>query len=136
MLCFQRISYSIHKGALKLTGADDLKRKQQARFAVLEALYESDGGAMSAIFLPEKVAPALSMDVEEVQRIFTYLNGEGLIKIVTLGMGVMITHAGVVEVERYIENPERGTEHFNFSSLTQNFYSTVGVNQIWRPYQN
>jgi hypothetical protein len=115
-----------------MSGLDQLKQKEKDRFKVLQAMYEAAEEVLDGIpfFTPEVVAPAVELDVLRVGQIFDYLEGEGLVETVAFGHTIVITHQGKMEVEAYLRNPERGTEHFNFGPL--NFYGAVGVVQSGR----
>lgn len=115
-----------------MSGSDQLQQKEKDRFRVLQAMYDKAEEVLEGIpfFTPQVVAPAVELDVLKVGQIFDYLEGEGLVETVAFGHTVTITHQGKMEVEAYLRNPDRGTEHFNFGPL--NFYGPVGVVQSGR----
>ncbi len=115
-----------------MSGSEKLKQKEKDRFRVLQALYEAAEEVADGIllFTPQGVAPTVELDAPKVGQIFDYLEGEGLVETMAFGHTVRITHQGRMEVESYLRNPDRGTEHFNFGPL--NFYGAVGVVQSGR----
>lgn len=93
-------------------------RRQAERLAVLRAAFDaSDGGQRLYIIDPEWVAEHTKIDVDEVHDAVRYLDGEGLLKLTTLGGGFEVTHEGRLEVERTLLEPEEGTEHFTPSVI-------------------
>lgn len=111
--------------------ATDLERvqeKQTRRYRVLRRLYDlTDGneGRGERFF---DLADQEGLTREQAEEVLYYLKGEGLIRLMATGPIVAITHAGVVEVEDSIKDPQRPTEHFS-ASVIQYFNGAVGAVQ-------
>jgi hypothetical protein len=90
-----------------------LKKTQRAQF--MKDLYETAGASSLVDVDPDEIAARLSIDRAELGALTEYLEGERLLQWSTLGH-VTITHLGVVEVEQFLEEPNRATEHFPPSS--------------------
>jgi hypothetical protein len=89
-----------------------LDEKKRLRLLFMHSVYEKTRGDRFTFTNLAEIAPALNLDTEEAGRIGEYLVGEGLIKWVTFGGGIAITHRGVKEVEQALSQPEEPTVHF------------------------
>lgn len=109
--------------------SDIIKAKQEKRFRVLNRVYElTDGDANSSID-SNQLAQEIQLDDNEVDLLIDYLVNEGLLERPFIGSYIAITHVGVKEVEDFLRNPQRGTQHFQHAQVTNNFYAPVGVAQ-------
>ena len=89
-----------------------VEKKRKQRFEYMNALYEATGGReLSSVDMAE-IGMALDFSKEECEATVEYLRGEGLIKHVSLGGFISITHLGVVEVETALQKPDEPTTHF------------------------
>lgn len=119
--------------ALKL-----LEEKENMRYEVLKCLHlhaQNNGIKRNSLKLSEILGVEnLSSQMNEggfrVQDAVNYLSGEELVeeKSTVLGKLYSITHKGVKEIERSIQNPEKSTEHFS-SQVIQIFNAPVGTVQ-------
>ncbi|MDP2301651.1 MAG: hypothetical protein Q8N03_04405 [Ignavibacteria bacterium] len=87
----------------------ELKRK---RFMFLETLYNKSGGDEHNFFNMFEIGKELGFDYQETKNIVHYLDGEGLTKFFAIGGEIVITHYGIVEIERALSNPEESTTYF------------------------
>jgi hypothetical protein len=78
----------------------------------MNSLYEVTNGNEMLIVDMAEIGMSLNFTKDETLLTVEYLSGEGLLKYVTLGGGISITHLGVVEVESALQNPEEPTDHF------------------------
>lgn len=85
-------------------------KKQRSQF--IHKLYEFVDGSESRIVRLETIGNELGFNRDKSFQIGEYLKGENLLKFVTMGGGVQLTHFGVQEVEEAISNPDQPTEHF------------------------
>lgn len=92
--------------------AEKIKELQKDRSQFIKKLYEMVEGDESRLIHMESVGKKLGFDKDHSFKIGVYLKGEDLIKFVTAGGGVQLTHDGVEEVEEAIANPNEPTEHF------------------------
>ena len=91
---------------------EELKRRQALRFTFLRRLYEVSGGSTRGAIQMEEIGSEFGLDRKETGRIVDYLHEERLVDSFAAGGMIKITHAGVVEVEEAIAEPEQPTEHF------------------------
>lgn len=82
------------------------------RFRFLELLYNKTEGDESQILNMFELGQEIGIDRDGTNKIGQYLSGEGLIKHVTIGGGIGITHYGVVEVEGALSAPTKSTQYF------------------------
>lgn len=87
----------------------DIKRK---RFKFIETLYQATNGNQHTFVSMWDIGNELGFNRNETDLIAQYLQGEGLIKFVTLGGGISITHYGVTQVEKAFSEPDKPTEYF------------------------
>lgn len=92
---------------------EDLKEKKEKRWLFLNKLYELSGGSTHKWPDVDTICEELGFDMELSRDIVTYLRDEGLIEVKcdrpTL---IAISHEGIVEVEEFLSNPDRPTQHF------------------------
>ena len=109
--------------------ATPLEEKRRRRLAFIERLYErSDGDPMAWVNYRD-IGEELGWSDEEAQTVTLYLRDEGLLTFPVLGGAVSITHAGIVEMEEAIDNPDRSTPHFPPISVI-NVYGDVRDSQL------
>jgi hypothetical protein len=90
-----------------------LEEKKKNRWLMLRKFYEKANGQSDYnIINMWEVGKDLGWDRETTNATFDYLQGERLLKAMTLGGGAAITHEGVKEVEQAEEYPEKPTLHF------------------------
>jgi hypothetical protein len=89
-----------------------VQRKKRQRFEFMKMLYEVTNGNEHAFVNALEIGNELGFERSDILLTTQYLDGEGLLKQVTLDYRVGITHLGVVEVESALENPDRPTVHF------------------------
>lgn len=89
-----------------------LEETKKKRFEFLNNLYEITGGSKSKTVNMFELGTELGFDREETNLIVQYLAGESLVKHVTIGGGIGITHYGVKEVEEALSHPEKPTAYF------------------------
>ncbi len=89
-----------------------VEEKKKARFRFLEHLYNTvDGDSAYSVSMWE-LGAELEFGQETISQIVSYLQEEYLIEPRGLGGRIAISHAGIVEVEEALSNPEKSTEHF------------------------
>jgi hypothetical protein len=89
-----------------------IQEQNRKRFDLLRHLYETSQGDRYSIVNLFELAEELGIDREEAHPIADYLAGEGLLKFQTLGGGIAITHAGIVQMERALSEPDEPTDFF------------------------
>ncbi len=92
--------------------ADKLTETKRNRFLYLEKVYEETGGNKHAVVDLWNPGVALGFSRAETENIYDYLEGEGLVEAQALGEAIGITHAGIVEVEKALSEPQQPTQHF------------------------
>jgi len=88
---------------------EDLKKK---RFQFLQKLYDMTERNESAAIPIENICQELDFGRDFALKIANYLMEEGLLKFMTFGPTIGITHYGVREVEKALSEPDKPTEHF------------------------
>jgi hypothetical protein len=86
--------------------------KHELRFRFLQALYEGTEGRTSSQLPMWQLGESLGMEREQVSDIVEYLANQGLVQRRSFGGVIAISHAGVVEIEQALSDPETPTEHF------------------------
>ena len=90
-----------------------LAEKQNARLSFLKALYDKAEGSEDHEFDMNELGEELGLSADETSAVVDYLDGEGLLAAEgSLGGGIRLSHAGIVEVEQAIQQPQRATQHF------------------------
>lgn len=90
-----------------------IDERKKSRWLMLRKFYElANGRADDEIIDMWEVGKQLGWDRETTEVTYDYLQGEGLLKAMTLGGGATITHQGVKEVEKAEEHPQEPTLHF------------------------
>lgn len=89
-----------------------IKKKKKNRFRFLKKLYEVADGSELYIIDMWKLGDELNFEKTTTTNVVEYLKAESLIKAMTLGGGIAITHYGRLEIEQAMENPNKSTEHF------------------------
>ena len=92
-----------------------LEERQKNRWLLLSKIYEATKE------IPENssvniysVGDRLGWNQKETEAAFEYLQGEGLLKGITVGGGIKLTYQGIKEVEEY---PNKPTLHFPIPNL-------------------
>lgn len=91
---------------------DNLTDIKSKRFKFIKTLYEITDGNQHSLVNMWDIGNKLVFNRKETDLIAQYLKGEGLIKFVTLGGGISITHYGVIQVEQALSEPDKPTEYF------------------------
>lgn len=89
---------------------NDINRKKELRYLFLQRLYELTDGSELKRVAKDDVAKGFDVSGQEAHDIWQYLKGEYLAK--PVNMAVSITHAGVVEIERALSEPDKPTQYF------------------------
>lgn len=92
--------------------AAPVEEKRRLRFDFTKALYDATDGSRAEIVEMFDLGESLGWDRGRISNVVEYLEGEGLVKYMTLGGGISITHRGVVELEEALTEPAQPTEHF------------------------
>ena len=119
-----------------MNAIEDLKEKKEKRWLFLRRLYDwNDGDESSSIHI-NRIGKELGFDEDLTIKIAQYLSGEGLIVVVLpIKVGrrmdfIRISHAGVVEVEDALDNPDRPTQHFlPFNIINVNQMTNSNIQQ-------
>jgi hypothetical protein len=90
----------------------NIDEKRLQRFQFLKAVYDKTSAKRLEIVNMGDIGKELGWLDEITDAVADYLVGEGLIKYWTMGGGIAITHEGIKEVERALENPSEATAHF------------------------
>jgi hypothetical protein len=89
-----------------------LLEKKEQRLRFMHRLYEVTDGSPLVDVESTRIGEEFGWSEQETDRVVEYLMGEGLVEYFAGGNMINVTHAGVVEVEAVLDNPDRGTEHF------------------------
>jgi hypothetical protein len=100
-----------------------LKRRNENRYRFLRGMYDATGGSSAAFVNMWELGGELGLSREDTNDAESYLQDEGLVKAMTLGGGISITHRGIQEVESSIQRPNRPTAHFSTEVI--NHYTTT-----------
>jgi hypothetical protein len=106
---------------------DLVAQKQKKRYKVLLDVWREVGGKEYERTNFLVICGRQNIELEEAQEILNYLSTEGLVDFIPVFM-VGLTHKGLVEIEKSINQPEKSTEHFP-STIIQNFNAAVGTVQ-------
>ncbi|NVO10269.1 MAG: hypothetical protein HXX16_09940 [Bacteroidales bacterium] len=114
--------------------------KKKERFLFLQKMYDTTDGNSGYTVDMWEVGTELGFDRDKTRNLVGYLRDEGLLESKTLRGGISITHAGIIEIEYSLTNPDSPTDHFlpinvihienmNNSAIQQGSnYSTQNVN--------
>lgn len=95
-----------------------LEERQKNRWLLLRKIYEVTNEISEASSVNVyKVGERLGWEREKTEATFEYLQGEGLIRGVTVGGGIKLTHQGIREVEEAKEYPNKPTLHFSIPTV-------------------
>ena len=108
--------------------ATSLEEKKRQRLVFIGRLYQRTDGDTSATVEISEIASELGWSEEEAYSVARYLGEEGLLRFPAKG-AVAMTHAGVVEMEAALQNPQEPTGHFPALSVV-NVYGNVTDSQI------
>ena len=109
-----------------------LEDRQKDRWLLLREIYEITGGRSDIhIVNMYEVGEQLGWKQEKTESAFDYLQGERLLKAMTLGGGITITHQGVREVEEAGKSPNKPTLHFP-SHITNIYGDNVAGDKVMR----
>jgi hypothetical protein len=89
-----------------------LQEKKEQRLRFMHRLYEETDGHTLASVKSTDIGEEFGWSDVETDKVVDYLSGERLLEYVSGGGVISLTHAGVVEVEAALDNPDQGTEHF------------------------
>lgn len=103
---------------------EKVEERERKRYALLKTVYDHEGDGTDA-FLHYTVAfERAGLEEDEGHEILQYLMEKGLFT----NRGLELSHAGVVEMEKSVMDPETPTAHFK-RGVVQRFYAAVGVLQ-------
>lgn len=107
-----------------------LEQDKDKQYEVLRWIFDKANGNRSKIInVFDLVTENPKYTRDELERISDYLEGEGLIeRVANEEIIVQLTHKGIVEIQKSINNPQNSTEHFP-AQVINNFYAPVGSNQ-------
>jgi len=91
---------------------NNIEEIKTQRFQFLYSVYQFTNGDESVIVNMWELGKRLEFDRQVTHKIVTYLQGEGLIRPLTLGGGIGITHFGIKQVEEAISHPKSPTQYF------------------------
>jgi hypothetical protein len=108
-----------------------LEERQKDRWLLLRKVYETvEGRSETHIINMYKAGDELEWENEKTEAAFDYLRGEGLLKTMTTGGGIVITHKGVKEVEQAESNPEKPTLHFPPHIINNIYGDNIGGDKV------
>lgn len=105
---------------------DSLTKKKANRFRYLNALYERTGGDQMQFLDMWDLGATIAIFRGDIQTVVDYLVGEHLVEYRGIGGIISITHQGILEVERALEEPEAPTRYFPPVINVLNIQSVVG----------
>ena len=89
---------------------DTIAERRLQRFRFLKFLYEQTRGSEAQNVPHDDIAQSIGLSQDDFRDAWLYLSHEGLIS-GTRG-STRLTHAGIVEVEAALSQPDKPTEHF------------------------
>jgi len=92
--------------------ANEVQDIQRRRFDYLKRLYDKTEGSERADVMYLELGAELGLTRPEIDKIYEFLIGEGLIVLVLLAGSIGITHKGIVEVETALSKPDEPTTYF------------------------
>ena len=95
---------------------------EKQRYSVLYKIWKNAKRDIRTGVFQEEIAKELNISVDQLLPILIYLRNEELIE--TDNQIVLLTHKGLVEVEKSIKKPQESTEHFA-SIVIQYFHAPV-----------
>lgn len=102
----------------------DIKQKNKDRLDFLKKIYEiSNGQTAYTVDGWEQVGKILGFDRQNSTTIYHFLNDEGLTEPMGAGIRLSLTHDGLKEIEKAINEPDKPTEHF----APINQYNTINI---------
>jgi hypothetical protein len=108
-----------------------LEERQKNRWLLLRKVYErSQGRSETIIINMYNAGDELEWENEKTEAAFDYLRGEGLLKRMTAGDGIVITHKGVKEVEQAESDPEKPTLHFPPHIINNIYGDNIGGDKV------
>ncbi len=113
-----------------------IKRRQEQRYAVLKQMYdiavEKENNSERTYFNSKSLVEVLPYPEQEIESALTYLKGQHLVEFVFKTWSepptYRISHLGIREIERSMQEPAEATKHFS-SQIVQNFHGAVGAVQ-------
>jgi chitinase len=104
---------------------DTIAEQKLRRFRFLKYLYERTGGSEAESVPHEDIAQNIGLSQDGYRNVWLYLAHEGLVD-GTRG-SARLTHAGVVEIEAALSNPDQPTVHFpvNIIHIEQMSHSQI-----------
>jgi hypothetical protein len=104
---------------------DGIAEQKLRRFRFLKYLYERTGGRETEIVPDAEAMQGSALSKEEFDLVCDYLLKEGLVE--GTFDAVCLTHAGVVEIEAALSQPDQPTEHFpvNIIHIEQMSHSQI-----------
>lgn len=96
----------------------DIERRRANRLIVMNAIYEASGASENTSVTGQELLDSLGMSDEELADACNYLKGEHLITEIKTLWGhlspyaVSITHRGIKEMEKSLQEPAESTQHF------------------------
>jgi hypothetical protein len=110
-----------------------LQERQKNRWLMLQKVYEiAEGLCETHIINMYEVGSQLGWTREMTESAFDYLQGEGLLKIMSFGGGITLTHQGVKEVEEAAANPEKPTLHFPPHIINNIYGANIAGDKVMR----
>ena len=104
---------------------DTIAERRLQRFRVLNYVYEKSRGSELAAVPLDEIQGHFGLSQDDLIDAVTYLTREGLLS--GSSSRECLTHAGIVEIEAALSQPERPTEHFpvNIIHIGQMYQSQI-----------
>jgi hypothetical protein len=124
--------YAEERLSIEKEGVIRLEEMKKMREKFLMAVYEATKGEKNVRVNMFEIGSHLGLSNTDTNRIFDYLEGEGLLKARTLGGGIGITHEGVKTAERgfiSVDSPLTGIKPtYNIINNINSPSAQVGIN--------
>ena len=117
-----------------MNAKEELEERKEKRFQFLNKLWELTDKDESGLIRIDRIGKELGFDDDLTIKIAQYLSGEGSIVVQPIHLGhrmddlIGISHAGLVEVEAALDNPDRHTQYIppaNIIHINQMVNSTI-----------
>jgi hypothetical protein len=105
-----------------------IEERERLRYKVLAAAYDLSNGEERRLVTLNQLVQKTAQSADRLKSALRYLWGEGLLAEQGNGYTSAITHAGIVEFEQSVKEPEKPTPHFRVAVI-QVFNSAVGAVQ-------
>jgi hypothetical protein len=107
-----------------------IEQKKEARFRMMEKIYNEYGRSENTPFDVEQIGEELNLPIELTHITANYLVGERLIEYIAVGGIAKITHYGIKQYENALAEPEKPSKHFPAPKIFQTILVAKEIKNI------